>query len=159
MAITIKQRAFAGFWFMGAAALVVLPIIVPFATAAESSSESTYYLIWFVCSPLLMAGLVGFLLGGSILEARRDGSGWRAALRGLFIAVIAYLLYAVVFSAWEGYANHGAFSPGEAFTQTLILVLMWGAILFGWVVAIVGALAGWFLHFISGARWKRSGLR
>ena len=159
MAITIKQRAFAGLWFMAAAALLIAPIILPFAMSAEASPHSLDYFIWFLLSPLLITGLVGSLLGASILDTQSTRSWWRAALRGLLIAVIAYLLYAVVLSMWEGYANHGAFSPGEAFTRMLLVVLMWGAIFFGWVVAAIGAFAGWLLHIISASWEKRSGLR
>jgi len=155
MAITIKQRALAGFWFMAAAALIIVPI---FNSTADLSHFLDFF-IWFLVSPLLISGLVGSLLGTSILDAQRARSGWRAALRGLLIAVIAYLLYAIVLSAWEGYANHGAFSSGEAFTRMLLMVLIWGAIFFGWVVAIVGALAGWILHLISASVEKRSWMR
>ena len=156
MAITIKQRAFAGLWFMAAAALLTVPM---FASAAGDPSLFQFTLIWLLLSPLLISGLVGALLGASILDTQRVRSGWRAALRGLLIAVIAYLLYAIVLSTWEGYANHGAFSSGEAFTRMLMMVLIWGAIFFGWVVAIVGALAGWILHLISASGQKRSGMR
>lgn len=153
MGMTIKQRAFAGLWFMAAAALLVFPI---FTSAAGDSSQLLYFFIWLLLSPLLITGLVGSLLGASILDTdRARRSGWRAALRGLLIAVIAYLLYAIVLSAWEGYANHGAFSSGEAFTRTLLMVLIWGAIFLGWVAAIIGALAGWILHLIAASREKR----
>jgi ABC-type multidrug transport system permease subunit len=144
---------------MAAAALVVLPIFFPFVKAEENPSHFMDYLIWFILCPLLIAGLVGSLLGASILDARRAGSGWRAGLRGLLIAVASYLLYAVVLSAWDGYANHGAFSPGEAFTRTLVMALMWGAIFFGWLAAIAGATAGWLLYLFAASLKKRSGLR
>ncbi|HVG21335.1 MAG TPA: hypothetical protein VNI02_19995 [Blastocatellia bacterium] len=159
MAITIKQRAFAGLWFMAAAAFLIVPITAPFVQSAENQSELLDYLIWFLLSPLLTGGLVGALFGASILDRQRVRNGWRAALRGLFTAVIAYLLYAIVLSAWEGYANHGAFSPVEAFTRMLMMVLIWGAIFFGWAAAIIGVLAGWLLHLISASRDKRTGMR
>lgn len=155
MAVTIKQRVSAGLWFMAASAVLIVPIFGPFISAEESHHFLDYFL-WFLLCPLLITGLVGSLLGARILDAQRTNSWWRVALRGLFVAEISYLLYAVVLSAWGGYTNHGAFTPAEAFTRMLTMVLIWGAIFFGWVAAIIGALAGWLLHFISSSWKKRS---
>ena len=152
MAIPLKQRALAGLWFMAAATLIVLPIaptVVPF------HSESVAFVIWMLLSPLLVSGLVGSLLGASILDAQKVRSGWRAALRGLLVSVMAYLLFAILFSIWEG-ANHLSLSFREAFAQMFFWIMAAGVIFFGWVVAIVGALAGWILHLIAAAREKRT---
>jgi hypothetical protein len=154
MAITIKQRAFAGLWFMVAAALLIVPIF----NSTVASSQFLDFFIWLLLSPLLISGLVGSLLGASILDAQRARSWWRAALRGLSVAVISYLLYAIGLSAWEGYANHGGFSFSEAFTRMLWILVVFGAI-FGWVVAIYGAFAGWMLHLMSASLEKRSDVR
>jgi hypothetical protein len=156
MAITLKRRVFAGLWFMAAAAPLIVPI---FTSSAGDPSLFQYSFIWLLLAPLLISGLVGSLLGAAILDAQRVRSGWRAALRGLVTAVMAYLLYAIVWSTWEGYANQGPLSSVEAFTRMLIMVLLWGAIFFGWLAAIVGALAGWILHLISASRQKGIGLR
>ena len=108
MAITVKQRAFAGFWFMVAAALLIVPIF----NSTVPSSQFLDFFIWLLLSPLLITGLVGSLLGASILDAQRAGSGWRAALRGLSVAVISYLLYAIGLSAWDG-ATQGVSALGK----------------------------------------------
>ena len=130
--------------------LLVLPIaptVVPF------HSESIAFVIWMLLSPLLVSGLVGSLLGASILDAQKVRSGWRAALRGLLVSVMAYLLFAILFSIWEG-ANHGSLSFGCVLANVLLDHGCW-CIFFLWVWAIVGALAGWPLHYRS-AREKRA---
>jgi ABC-type transport system involved in multi-copper enzyme maturation permease subunit len=155
MAITIKQRALAGFWFMASAALLIIPIFI-FTVEPSPFPDNV---VWFLLAPLLISGLVGSVLGASILDAQRVRSGWRAALRGLLIAAIAYLLYAIVLSAWTGYTNHGGLSFGEAFGRTIVLLLVGGVIVFGWMAALVGAFAGWALHLISASLERGSGVR
>jgi hypothetical protein len=153
MAITIKQRAFAGFWFMVAAVLLIVPIF----NSTVPSSQFLDFFIWLLLSPLLITGLVGSLLGASIPDVQRARSGWRAALRGLSVGVISYLLYAIGLSAWEG-ANHGSLSFREAFAQMFFWSMAFG-VLFGWVAALIGAFAGWLLHLMSASLEKRSDVR
>ena len=134
---------------MAAAALFIVPIIVPFFESSEDSSRFSAFFIVFLISPLLISALTGSIIGAGIFHSRRAGSGWRAVLRGATVAVTSYLVYAVVLSAWEGYDNHGGFSFEEAFTRTMMMMLIWGGIFFGWAVATVGAFAGLILHFVS----------
>ena len=155
MAITIKQRALAGFWFMASAALLIIPIFIFMVEPSPFRNN----VVWFLLAPLLIGGLVGSLLGASILDAQRVRSGWRAALRGLLIAAIAYLIYAFILSAWTGFTNHGGLSFGAAFGRTIVLILVGGVLVFGWMVVLVGAFAGWALHLISASFERRSGVR
>ena len=157
MAVTIKQRAFAGFWFMAAAAFIIVPAFG--AVENESPSQMLGFVIWFLLSPLLISGLLGSLIGASILDTQRVRRWWRAALRGLSIAILSYLLQAIVLSMWEGYENRGGFSFSEAFGRTLMMILIGGALIFGWIVAIIGAFAGLILHLISMPLKDGGGLR
>jgi uncharacterized membrane protein (DUF485 family) len=147
MAITLKQRAFAGLWFMAAGAFPVLSIGGSLVSGVPRD-QTFEFAMWFLVVPLLVTCLTGALLGAPILDISRVKSGWRAAFQGLMVSVISYVLYAILLSAREGYF-HGSFTFGESFAQMLFYTLVVGSFIIGWLVAILGILAGWLLYVIQ----------
>ncbi|HVG35391.1 MAG TPA: hypothetical protein VM911_20155 [Pyrinomonadaceae bacterium] len=140
MAITLKQRAYAGMWFMAAALIPLLFIIWNFLFLA-SESHTLELVIWFMIAPLLISGLLGSLVGAGILNPYKVTSGWHAALRGFIISVLAFLLSSILISAWDSYNNEYT-----SFIGTLFMMLVVGSMVIGWLATIIGTFAGWLLY-------------
>ena len=153
MAIKLKHRALAGLWFMVFALVPVFFVSSSFLSGPPGG-RALEAVVWFLFAPLLVTGFLGALLGASIL-ANRVKSGWRAAFRGFLISVLAYLLYSILVSSWEGYYNHGSFSIVESFAQMLFLMLVVGSVIVGWTAVILGTVAGWLLVSYPGGFWKK----
>lgn len=143
MALTLKQRAYAGMWFAAAGMIPVL-FVSPTALSAADPYDKGEAVIWLAIVPILIAGIIGSLLGASILDPHHVRKSWQAALRGLIVAVVAFLLFSILFSAWASYTNEY-----QSFVQMLFMMLMVGVIAVGWMVAFVGTFAGWLLYKIQ----------
>lgn len=140
MAITFKQRAYAGMWFITAGVIPVLYIsslLISFGDLPGTFG----FVLWFMVVSLLVIGIWGSLLGAGILDSEKVRSGWCAALRGLLVAVAAFLSSSVVIAAWD--VSNNEYS---SFVRTLILTLIVGSMVVGWLAAIVGMFAGWLLY-------------
>jgi len=140
MAITLKRRAYAAIWFMAAALIPLLYRIRDFLLVA-SEPNTLEIVSWFVIVPLLISGVLGFLIGAAILDPYKVSSGLHAALRGLLISVLAFLLSSILISAWDSYNNEYT-----SFIGTLFMMLIVGSMVIGWLAAIVGSFAGWLLY-------------
>lgn len=141
MAITLKQRAYAGIWFMAAALIPLLFRIRDFILLAPPATHTSDVVIWLMIVPLFIAGLLGSLIGAAILDPYKVTNGWHAALRGLIISVLAFLLFSILISAWDSYNNEYT-----SFIRTLFMMLILGSMVIGWLAAIVGTFAGWLLY-------------
>ena len=146
MAITLKQRAYAGLWFMAAALILMLYRIGVFLLAA-SESHTLEVVIWFTIIPLLITGLLGSLIGAAILDPFKVTSGWHAALRGLIIAVLVFLISSILISVWDSYNNEYT-----SFIGTFLMMLIIGSMVIGWLALIVGTFAGWLLYRLKISR-------
>ncbi len=140
MAVTLKQRAYAGIWFMAAGIVPVLTVNSLLRPIPPSFSTFEFAL-WFMAAPLLVIGINGALFGSGILDSSIVKRGWQAALRGLLVSVITFLSLSVILSVWDAYTNEYT-----NFARTLILVIVVGFLSVGWWIAIVGTFAGWLLY-------------
>jgi hypothetical protein len=86
-----------------------------------------------VLLPALIAGVCGASLGSSILDPARIQTLAQAAGRGVIVAATSFLFYILLISV--------AASGGAMF----FILLIYGSIIIGWLLAIVGALAGGLL--------------
>jgi hypothetical protein len=146
MAITFKQRAYAGLAFMAAGLIPVL-IVGSMLRPLPPSFSYFDYAVWFIAAPLLVTGINGALFGGGILEPSAVRSAWLAILRGMSVSVVSFVSVCVMISAWDAYNNEYT-----AFRQTLMLSLIVGFMVVGWQVTIVGMATGWLLF-----KLRRSG--
>jgi purine-cytosine permease-like protein len=146
MAITLKQRAYAGLWFTAAG---VAPWMYRLRDFLPPVPESDFleFVIWFILVPALIAGLLGALLGAAILDPHKVKSIWNAAFRGFIIAVLSFLLSAVLISAQEAYTHEY-----ESFVGILFMMLLVGGMVIGWMAVIVGTFAGLMLHQLRTSR-------
>jgi hypothetical protein len=121
----------AGLWFAGAGSIPALLFVM---TAGGSRSLSTAAFPLFVLLPAFVAGVCGACFGSSILDPSRVQTPAQAAGRGFIVAAASFLFYILLISVVA--------SGGVAF----FFLLFYGSIIIGWLVAIVGALAGWLLY-------------
>jgi len=140
MAITIKQRAYAGLAFMAAGLIPVL-IVGSLLRPLPPSFGYFDYAVWFIGAPLLVSGINGALFGGGILEPSVVRSAWLAILRGMLVSVVSFVSVCVMISAWDAYTNEYT-----NFSQTLLLSLIVGFMVVGWQLTILGMAVGWLLY-------------
>lgn len=95
-----------------------------------------------VSVPVLIAGICGVLLGATILDAEEIRTAGQAIGRGLMVALLSYLLLftgAAVVLAFKNADLAGA-------VVLCVIVFLYGLLVAGWLVAGVGAVAGWLLY-------------
>jgi len=150
MAITLKQRAYAGLAFMAAGVIPVL-IVGSMLRPLPPSFGYLDYAVWFIATPLLITGINGALLGAGILEPRVVKGAWVAILRGMLVSVVSFVSVCVMISAWDAYTNEYT-----NFRQTLMLSLIVGFMVAGWQATIVGMAAGWLLYKLRGSGQEKA---
>ena len=130
---------FAGMWFAVAA---IVPIVYVFARFEEVSSLFGGSLLMTTAFPILLSGICGMLLGSSIFDVEEIQSGLQAALRGLMVAALSYLLMFTI------PAIVLAFNTPDLLGLIIysLFIFAYGLLLVGWLAAAVGAAAGFLLY-------------
>ena len=98
-------------------------------------------LVLFVGTPGISAAIAGWILGKPLFDPVRVRNPISAALRGAAIASLALLLFAPLFASlyvWTQ-ASHEHWS----ILSLTLLMLIGSALVIWWLVALVGAAAGW----------------
>jgi hypothetical protein len=161
MSLTLKNRAFAGVWFMAAGVIPTFYVALLLLNTTDFAGNSFIqsrraaieFVFWFIFIPLVLTGILGSLLAAGILDPQKLRGAWQSALRGLLVLVTAFLLFSVVISLRETLEN-----GYHTFLRTWILLLMFGSVAVGWLVVMVGILAGWLLYKRQGARMTQTKL-
>ncbi len=150
-----NPKAFSGLWFAAAAGLLVgqalfaLPVLVAQARLIGGLAAwqwGAFALAYVYLAPLLLALILGSLLGGVIVVPGFP-DGWAPAARGMLVGVGSLVIWLLVGSMMvrlmPGYASAaGAEAPPGA-AEAIGLVLLPVPFL---LVAAVGACAGFMLH-------------
>lgn len=92
--------------------------------------------------PIFLGGICGLLLGSGILDAKEIKTAGQAIGRGLMVASLSYLLLFTVPAVIVAF-NNGDLVGTVTF---YIIVFLYGLLYVGWLVAGVGAMAGWLLY-------------
>ena len=134
-------RLVAGLWFAAAGALLPALWFLP-------SAMHRHWTLWFLylALPGIAAGISGSLLGHRILDARWRGGGWRAALRGTLVALVAFAIFAPCFAA-----VYALTELPEAHVNVFGLamaVLGVGLLMTGVMTLPLGGLCGWLLYLV-----------
>jgi hypothetical protein len=140
-----NRRVYAADWFMRAASIPCGLILVAVlgSTPPRSAYEFLLSFLAIFAGPVVIAGGWGAALGASILDPEATRSAGRAVLRGLAVAGASYVTYLYALCFWlAGFS----FDARGAFFKVFILLLVYGTILIGWLVAAVGAVAGALLY-------------
>jgi len=103
--------------------------------------------VLFIGTPGVSAAVVGGILGKPLLDPARVRNSINAALRGAAIASLALLLFAPVFATLYVLTQE----PYEHWSiiSLTLLMLIGSAFVVWWLVALIGAAAGWALYLIT----------
>jgi hypothetical protein len=93
-------------------------------------------------TPILIASLCGLLLGSSILNADDVRTAGQAIMRGLIVALLSYLLLFTVSALILAFNNDDL----AGLVVTWAIIFLMGLLIVGWLIAIIGAIAGWLLY-------------
>ncbi|HZO88421.1 MAG TPA: hypothetical protein VFB38_08780 [Chthonomonadaceae bacterium] len=132
----MRPRLFAGIWFAVAGAI-----------PGFLYGIGSYRDIWFLSlCPALIAGIWGsFWWGASILTDEQMTNG-RAVLRGVWIAFLSWITFALVWAIGFGWHDP---VEGPNFMGLFWLIFLFGSIWMGWLMALVGGVAGWLLYRVA----------
>ena len=139
------RRMYAAKWFLGAASMACALILAVFLISEPPRSVPEFLLNALVtfAAPVIITGAWGASLGAKILDPAMTRSAGRAALIGLAVSVVSFVSYVLILSLC--FATLGLNPEGGVLT-VFISLLIYGSILVGWLVGVVGALAGALLY-------------
>jgi hypothetical protein len=130
-------RLLAAAWFAGAGAIPGLLVIL-LASYDGTAPPLIIFGLWI--ATILIAGVYGAALGALILDPSRVGTGSQAFLQGGVVAGFSFVTFVFLFSLYFGLQP----GPFDFFTAFFIFML-YGSLLFGWLVLLIGGLTGWLL--------------
>jgi hypothetical protein len=96
-----------------------------------------FLFFWYIIVPSSLAAVSGFLLGADILNPDKVRSTRQAGVRGLLVSLAAWLAFAPLLSTITGSAM--------SFLQKFFFVLVFGTVIFGWLIGGVGIATGLLL--------------
>ena len=99
-----------------------------------------FLVILYIIIPGFLAGVSGLFIGAGILNEKEVVNGRQAAARGLYVSIAAWLAYVPILSAMAG-AN-----LNTTFLYRLTVILLFGSVLVGWLIAGVGIGSGLILY-------------
>jgi hypothetical protein len=92
--------------------------------------------------PVAAFAICGAWLGGKIICASANRTAIFSVKRGIMVMLLSFLLYCLLISALAAILNKSVtFGLGILFEFTVF-----GTILFGWLLVLMGAVAGWLLY-------------
>jgi uncharacterized membrane protein len=141
---------FAGVWFSAASCI---PVIFTFLVSPNPHFSFTVILL-FVLIPISVTFFSGLALGSDILNPNKVKTSKEAMIKGLMVALLSYVIFVLLFALYTGfYQTIFDRNPHEFLTVDfaknllfgLVLVGIFGSIVVGWLVLIIGTIAGWLL--------------
>jgi hypothetical protein len=157
-ALGLIPRLIAAGWFAAAALMGVLSVLVGLFSLSAPSQERVggdshqFALLGIMALPIAIASFLGFALGSRILDSRQRRSGPRSMVLGMLIAFLSYLMMPIFNLVWVLILG----GPGVDYQNALATSAYWilavwgvGAILVGWLLLIVGGMAGFLLFKAS----------
>lgn len=144
----LRPRLLAAGWFACAAAIPVIFFCGASGGFTRNGLDGVELrgLLLFAAMPVSAAALFGFRVGSRIVDPLNCGTVGGAALRGMWVAFLSYLLFIGacgvlgILAAAAGQSG----SLGDAAGMALLLFVV-GMFYVGWLVLIVGAVAGMVL--------------
>lgn len=126
----------------------------PYTPGMPAWYNFSFGIFVFGVLPILIAGIFGYCIGARILSSSRISSGKQAVICGLKVALFSFFVFAPLFSLTaaidlsllEPTPNSTfAVEVVKLFFGALLMVIIMGAIVLGWLVALTAATAGWLL--------------
>lgn len=136
------QGFYAGLWFMFAGGIPGACLLLYEFARLDRDPQATipFLLFLYIIIPSFLAAISGFFLGADILNPKKVKGAWHAAVRGLCVSLLAWLAFVPILSAVAGS------SLNMSFLHRLSLVLLFGSVIIGWLVALVGIATGLLLY-------------
>ena len=139
--MSLTQRLYAALLFMLAGAIPGVSLILyDLARQGTVGTTLSFLLFWYLVVPGILAAISGFIIGADILNPDKVRRARQAAARGLFVSLAAWLAFVPIMSAVAGKEIN------MSFLQKLLLVLIFGSVIVGWLIAGVGMAAGLLLY-------------
>ena len=140
MRTNLSQRLYAALSFMLAGQLPgVFGILHDLARYGRLGSATPSFLVfYYFVTPAILAGVSGFVFGGDILNPDKVKSAGHAAVRGLFVSLVAWLAFVPILSS--------VVAPAMTFFQRLSWILVIGSLFIGWLIAGVGLVTSLLLY-------------
>jgi membrane associated rhomboid family serine protease len=101
--------------------------------------------------PGAASGAIGAKLGGKIVTEAPTRSRLFAARRGMAVMFLSLLFYCLIVSSFTGIIDGSAIYALNIFTEFTLV----GLIGFGWLIALVGAIGGLCLYWMSSRTGQR----
>ncbi len=159
--IPVRRRLLAAGW---TAAVALIPVVI-FTVQFGFFQELAVFLIFSVM-PVVCAAMAGFWAGGPLVDPARSLTTRQAIIRGVMVALLAYLLgfalLSVGFVAGTMLTGFRELTSGQntdpvklisgLLVSLLYMEILWwtsalatGLVMIGWLIAPLGGLAGWLL--------------
>src|SRR6266852_4153901 len=162
LSLGLLPRLIAAGWFSVAGGVPVIFFFLAFGGVRDSGTEKLNpFALWlFGIVPVSSAALAGFTVGSRIVDPTRRPTSGRAALRGISVALLSYVLFMAIY--FGSVALSSQFSGGnrsfENFPYWFLMIFVFGLIFVGWLIVIVGAIAGLLLHEFAAPAYLGSDL-
>lgn len=138
----------AGSWF-------AMAFSIPVLLLWTQSDQTAIYFLFFVFPPLAISFLCGEAFGSEILESGIVQTSKQALVKGFKISILTYAYFTPIFAA--AFAIYICLFHRDQhqwltiqFIKNLLAGLfkvgIVGTIVYGWLLAILGAAAGWTLY-------------
>ena len=134
-------RLIAGLWFSGAS---LIPIVFFIKFLLNNSWERLDPMFPFMILPVSIAALWGSTIGSKVLDRNLTNSLGKATTNGLIVSILSYISYSFLLAF---ILSFGAGLPNR-FIYMFLDLMLYGSIIIGWLIAIVGSCAGWLLYKI-----------
>jgi len=152
LGLGLKARLMVAAWFAGSACIPVLFFFVfSWAISSNSRFDAALWFIWlFAAIPISSAALLGFIFGCQIVDPYSRITSGRAALRGMALASFSFVLTIVACGMLAAVSTNLSWSDSLVRSaEIMFLTFIFGFFVVGWLVVIIGALAGWLLYRVS----------
>jgi hypothetical protein len=103
-------------------------------------------------APILLSVLMGLLLGSDILDPKETKSKLKAVGLGLSVAALSFLFLFLIPAILTVFTSDDTLGTIAAFA----VFFLYGLFIVGWLVAIVGALAGLLLYLLREKEERKS---
>ncbi len=139
----IGRLLLAGVWFGIAAVIPVAYYLLRFGDAGLPIFGGSVALT--AAAPIALAIVCGALFGSAILEPAETKTPFAAALRGLLVSLLSFLLLFTIPAIITLVTSPDFLGTALGFG----VFFLYGLFIVGWLVAAVGAIAGWLLYVVG----------
>lgn len=139
----IGRLLLAGVWFGIAAIIPVAYYLLRFGDVGLPIFGGSMILTAVV--PVVIAAVCGALLGSTILEPAETKTPLAAAIRGLMVGLLSFLLLFTIPAIISLVTSPDFLGTAVGFG----IFFLYGLFIVGWLVVAVGAISGWLLYVVG----------